>query len=86
MTNFHQGLFVGKNTRRKMSEWIKCSDRLPDNDDGVIIYSFKDGIGIGSYCIGLVEENRSGWDTSYDWAIRELPTHWRPLPEAPKDD
>lgn len=64
----------------KQSEWIKCSDRLPDEDSFVLIYS-KDGypIVIGEFCI--TTEN---W---YDLnGNSRSVSHWQPLPDAPECD
>lgn len=77
-------------------EWIKCSERLPNDDEDVLIYDYRDGIGIGFYeysnVSGYYEKDgsffitNSGWEVSYDWARHMDPTHWMPLPKPPKED
>jgi hypothetical protein len=76
-----------------MNEWISVKDRLPESDDDVLVYNFKDGITIGSFhsqeVSGYYEEDGSyfvtdcGWYTKYSWAPSMSPTHWRPLPPIP---
>lgn len=62
-----------------MSNWIKCSDRLPDlDDDGysepVLAINEIGNIQVVSFY------SDEGWD-SYGEV-----THWQPLPEPPKDE
>lgn len=76
-------------------EWISVEDRLPTNDDDVLVYNPKDGISIGEFDLakvhGYYEEDgsyfitNSGWETEYSWAPYMSPTHWMPLPEPPKE-
>lgn len=81
--------------------WIPCSERLPesnglylaalaadDNDDWVDVLHFSDHkIVMGPY--GGDEDARSVWwvfNDDYDAAFRcRNVTHWRPLPEPPKE-
>lgn len=67
-------------------EWIKCCDRLPENDDSVLIYNPKDGISTGEFNASEVSKYNSGWDSAYDWAPYMSPTHWMPLPKEPKEE
>jgi len=60
-----------------MSKWIKCSDRLPE-DDVLVLATDGNSVGIGRCNWGIVE---------YLWIIqREFGkiTHWQPLPEPPE--
>ena len=76
-----------------MNEWIKCSDRLPDNPEkGCIV------IIIASYCIerkiwhvSQAEFQKNNFYNLYNermsiddpyWAI----THWMELPKPPKEN
>lgn len=73
--------------------WIKCSDSLPENDEDVLVYNYKDGIGIGYFesdkVQGYYEKDGSyfvtnnGWNVSYEWAPHSGPSHWMPLPPSP---
>ncbi len=77
------------------SKWIKCSDRLPEDDNDVLVYNYKDGISLGEFdsdsVRGYFEEDgayfitNSGWETQYSWSPHMNPTHWMPLPSEPKD-
>jgi hypothetical protein len=65
-----------------MMEWIKCSDRMPEIAEWVIIVFEKSDIQIGA----LNSANKG-----YRWFSRGVgmlidnPTHWMPLPEPPKE-
>lgn len=64
-----------------MSQWIKCSDRLPNEMTWALVCA--DG---AMNCLGFTPGK--GWD---DWTRPECPnvspeqiTHWMPLPDQPK--
>lgn len=59
-------------------EWIKCSERLPDDNKMVLVFEHdKNGDG-GSYNIV--------WGWSVDVAFkRGITSHWMPLPKPPKE-
>jgi hypothetical protein len=65
-----------------MSSWIKCSERMPDLNDGehIVIY-------VGYQFLDIVTpvglQRRIARAKEYCQAI---PTHWHPLPEPPKQD
>ncbi len=61
-----------------MTEWIKCSDRLPDEDDKYLLFMRKGLIMTGNCYNG---EFLPDDDRCYDEKI----THWAKLPEAPHD-
>ena len=62
---------------RKQSEWISVDDRLPEVRQRVLLYSHHDGVNTG---YRADEIGRFYVDKSYPYR----PTHWMPLPEAPK--
>ena len=78
-----------------MSEWIKVSDALPENDDDILVYNPKDGISTGEFdkdkvsCYkekdGSLFYSNTGWYTNYSWAPHTSPTHWMPLPQPPEE-
>lgn len=67
--------------------WINVEDRLPDNDDEVFIYPYKNKWPkwqmFASY-----EKIKNVWlsndDDGYD-IMRQSVTHWMPLPESIKE-
>ena len=68
---------VSENNIKKVSDWIQCSERMPDIDVEVLVY-FDGYIYIDSlyYDKNLKE---------YWWQGNcRLPTHWMPLPEMPE--
>lgn len=67
-------------------EWIKCSDRLPENEVDVIVLWFKNSIYRAVY-IGYFDGDE--WhlqlsDYNHKQFNNEHVTHWMPLPELPK--
>ena len=56
-----------------MSEWIKCSERLPE--EKVVVLTW-DG-----YDICTAYRVRDYWNDTIGW-----PTHWMPLPAPPAED
>ena len=68
------------------SKWIKCSDRMPEHNESVLVVINEDGY--TDVCVG--ETNKSGnWMISGEfWYEKSDPaiTHWMPLPKLPKED
>lgn len=65
-----------------MSEWIKCSERMPEETDDIIVVS--DGIVVS----GISYSRRYGFymaalEYDSDAPIKDV-THWMPLPEPPE--
>ena len=56
--------------------WIPVTERLPDNDNLVSIAmgSPQGGVSVARY-----------WEAHKIWSIKATITHWRALPEAPKE-
>ncbi len=68
----------------KQSEWISVSERLPEEGKNVLCYDH------GKVLIAFLDDKYTGvwWDyVAYDrddtWD-EVFPTHWMPLPQAPK--
>ena len=73
-----------------MSEWIKCSDKLPPIGETVLCY--KGSVFTAWYIEKSCpyEKKRKGWHI--DWAKGSYQffkdfdvTHWMPLPDKPND-
>lgn len=71
-----------------MSDWIKCSERLPDRGVDIIACNYSKTHGFieieaAQWHGGMINETQPNMITSYD-SIQ--PTHWMQLPEPPKDE
>lgn len=60
-----------------MSEWIKCSERLPKINECVIVYSEDDH----EFAYLINRETWIEWHSGNELDV----THWMPLPDPPKD-
>lgn len=71
------------------SKWISVKDRLPSLHDDVLMY-FKDDDNMAVGYLDDVDEDRTMWsaysDGGYYTDCDYEPTHWMPLPEAPKGE
>lgn len=71
-----------------MSEWISVKDRLPDDDELVLVYT-KDNV--MSVCPLVIAnafanlKNLKVWEDNNGYYVSDV-THWMPLPEPPKED
>ena len=73
-----------------MSTWIKCSERMPIDNEMVLFYVLLDkDIYVGAYlCVGAYlppsSFGKAGWVESggVSWQDADV-THWMPLPEPP---
>lgn len=72
--------------REPDDDWIKCSEKMPENDKSVLVAIKEDGdtyICVGETFVGgdwMI--NGEHWYEKSDPAI----THWMPLPEPPKGE
>lgn len=58
--------------------WIPVSERLPENENEVLVYDDDMGCQVAFYC-----------DDEWLWSERGLlvnVTHWQPLPEPPEKE
>lgn len=68
-----------------MSDWIKCTDRLPDDGQAVIYYFEFVGVNRGNY-----DKEDNCFHGKKGWLTDDV-THWMPddgqaLPDPPKED
>jgi len=68
-----------KETKEQKPEWIKVSDRLPNDDQIVLVW------GCSTHPDLLIFRNGNFIDQYTDDEIMTGITHWQPLPEPPKD-
>ena len=62
---------------KKVSDWIQCSERMPDNDDDVLVF---DGCEVSIDYIDICIESGD----EYFVNLGSDSTHWMPLPEMPE--
>lgn len=74
-----------------MSEWIKCSERLPAEPEPGVIFDAVDYLVSNGVSVGVVSFERghgcgmpwADWSNYGDIRKKDI-THWQPLPEPPK--
>lgn len=73
-----------------MTKWIKCSERLPEVLEEVIVYSTE---GFGTRICGIahlhkINNDKRKWkwfcDDGHNYLLRTF-THWMSLPEFPDE-
>jgi len=62
----------------EMMDWVKCSDRLPEDRIDVLVFNGK-ACSVSCYCFNNTHNWWSHNNEEYDYSI----THWMPLPEVP---
>lgn len=73
---------IGETLDIKTSEWIKCSEKLPEKPIPVLIYHLGD-VSSATY---IRSERKGNYWAKEDRLYNSEPTHWQPLPEPPKDN
>lgn len=58
--------------RIERERWIPCSERMPTDDNDVLVYRQE----------GFIQV--SAWYDTYWFGAANDVTHWRPLPDAPQ--
>lgn len=62
------------------NEWISVNDRLPEHMLDVLVSNSKDKWVVAGYL-----NHSNEWYNCFDESgVSIIPTHWMPLPEAPK--
>lgn len=67
-------------------KWIKVEDRLPKNDNMVLVF-MRDVVSPSMVIVRYMPE-RKKWDSygfNHPYGIASLITHWMPLPEEPNE-
>ncbi|MGT3185444.1 DUF551 domain-containing protein [Yersinia enterocolitica] len=81
------------NSQVPLGSWIKCSDRMPENDEFVLIWPLPDfgvELPVGQYI--KFHKNGPGWFAQvyeYNYGVEFYPitvTHWMPLQTAPEKE
>lgn len=73
-------------TQQTEDKWVKCSDRLPNNGQKVIMFipEWRTPIAYGNYNLTQFNAiNSIGTYDDVDYNVK--PTHWQPIPKAPKE-
>lgn len=71
-----------------LSEWINCSERLPNNNDWVLCYTPNEEMFTAEYSRNECYYSPfyfDRWDSGHCCGREHMnPTHWMPLPKEPK--
>ena len=62
----------------ELQGWIPVTERLPENDDPVLVYFTWKTFPGGAVAVSAYHPRAQRWET--DWNI----THWMPLPQPPE--
>lgn len=65
-----------------LNDWINVKDRLPEDDNFVLVCNSEDKeIIIANY------RGNNAWDSyAYGWLPDNVVTHWQPLPKLPEEE
>lgn len=70
---------------KKSSQWIKCSERMPDENGAYAVYCRASMLGEGYVDYVDASFYVSEFDM-WDGELGEFITHWMPLPKPPEDE
>lgn len=72
-----------------MTDWIKCSDRLPPQDCYVLVANYDGRPKVRMYFIQIAKRIGENWydDHNGDWLELKygIVKYWQPLPDVPKE-
>jgi hypothetical protein len=72
-----------RDVKAAIPRWISVEDAFPKDDEDVLVYGEKEGIGVEQ--LGFVSEDGELWFShlGYCHGYRQDVTHWMPLPAPP---
>lgn len=72
--------------KREPDDWIKCSEKMPENGKGVLVAIKEDGY--TDICVGETFGGGNWMINGEHWYEKSDPAiiRWMPLPEIPKED
>jgi len=67
------------------SQWISCSERMPESSQDVTVFSESKGV-INGYYFGWHGEDKKWYAAcgEHEGPVEDI-THWLPLPAAPQE-
>lgn len=69
-----------------MADWIKCSERMPENTQMVLAFSQGEIVAAyWNYVVCPIEYKKYRAFTYLSGSLLEHVTHWQPLPEPPQE-
>lgn len=69
----------------EMSEWIKCSERMPKNDQEVLVYRPDAPETDDPLMRTAFYSGKGKYGFRHGFSCLCQPSHWMPLPEPPTD-
>lgn len=70
-----------------MSDWISVKDRLPDDNEPVLVYTKDGAMSVCSLVVANAFANLKNlkvWEDNNGYYVSDV-THWMLLPELPKE-
>ncbi|MDU5828517.1 MAG: DUF551 domain-containing protein [Mixta calida] len=69
-----------------MTEWIKCSERMPEGEEAVMAYWPRTGHIEDVIFVFDEDDPKQRYHILYDGErMAQEPSHWMPLPEPPEE-